>query len=111
MRGWPVLSSHFFPGEAPQVGQRRVSTCFGLSFLFMVRRDNPSKPMHRNGQSWTLYALTGNPEYVDGDLVASLFAIVSSMEQRSPLFVGTIEICGVFRIGTAIYETFPQDYE
>jgi len=67
--------------------------------------------MHRNGQSWTLYALTGNPEYVDGDLVASLFAIVSSMEQRSPLFVGTIEICGVFRIGTAIYETFPQDYE
>jgi hypothetical protein len=105
MRGWPVLSSHFFPGEAPQVGQRTVSTCFGLSFLFMVRRrrDNPSKPMHKNGQSWTLYTLTGNPDYVDGELIASLSAIVSRMEQRSPSFVGTIEICGVFRIRMAIY--------
>jgi hypothetical protein len=29
--------------------------------------------------------------------LASLSAIVSRMEQRSPSFVGTIEICGVFR--------------
>jgi hypothetical protein len=59
--------------------------------------------MHKNGQSWTLFALTGNPEYVDGELVASLSAIVSRMEQRSSSFVGTIEIGRVFRIRTAIY--------
>jgi hypothetical protein len=58
--------------------------------------------MHKNGQSWTLYALTGNPEYVD-KLMASLSAIVSRMEQRSPSFVGTIEICGVSRIRMDIY--------
>jgi hypothetical protein len=69
----------------------------------MVRRDNPSKPIHKNGQSWTLYALTGNPEYVDGELLASFSAIVSRMEQRSPSFVCTIEICGVSRIRMAIY--------
>jgi hypothetical protein len=75
----------------------------GSCFLFMVRRDNPSKPMHKNGQSWTLFALTGNPEYVDGELVASLSAIVSRMEQRLSSLVGTIEICGVSRIRMAIY--------
>jgi hypothetical protein len=42
--------------------------------------------------------LTGNPEYIDGELMASLSPIVSRMEQRSPSFIGTIEICGVFRI-------------
>jgi len=33
--GWPVLSSHFSPGVAPQVGQRTASICFGLSSFFM----------------------------------------------------------------------------
>ena len=42
-------------------------------------------------------------EYVDGELMASLSAIVSRMEQRLPSFVGTIEICGVSRIRMAIY--------
>jgi hypothetical protein len=67
----------------------------------MVRRDNPLKPIHKNGQSWTLYPLTGNPEYVDDELVVSLSAIVSRMEQRLSSFVGTIEICGVSRIRMA----------
>ena len=35
-RGWPVASSHFSPDAAPQVGQRIVSTCFGLSSFFMA---------------------------------------------------------------------------
>jgi len=72
-------------------------------FSFHVRRDHPSKPMHKNGQSWTLCALTGNPEYVDGELLASFSAIVSRMEQRSPSFVCTIKVCGVSRIRMAIY--------
>jgi hypothetical protein len=70
--------------------------------------------MHKNGQSWTLYALTGNPEYVDGELMASLSAIVSRMDQRSPSSFGTIEMCGVFPSFASewlfIYEAFPQDY-
>jgi hypothetical protein len=49
------------------------------------------------------YALTGNPEYVDGELMASLSAIVSRMEQRSPSFVGTIELAASFASGMAIY--------
>jgi hypothetical protein len=69
----------------------------------MAWRDNPSKPMHKNGQSWAHYALTGSPEYGDGELVASLSAIVSRMEQRLSSLVGTIEICGVSRIRMAIY--------
>jgi hypothetical protein len=32
-RSWPVLSSHFSPGFAPQVGQRIPN--IGLTFLFM----------------------------------------------------------------------------
>jgi hypothetical protein len=58
--------------------------------------------MHKIGQSCTLYALTGNPKSTSL-AEASLSAIVSRMEQRSPSFVGTIEICGVFRIRMAIY--------
>jgi len=34
VRGWPVLSSQFSPGAAPQVGQGTASTCFGLSSFF-----------------------------------------------------------------------------
>ena len=29
-----MLSSHFSPGAAPQVGQRTASTCFGLCSFF-----------------------------------------------------------------------------
>jgi hypothetical protein len=36
VRGWPVLSSHFCPGAAPQVGQRTASTSFGLSSFFIA---------------------------------------------------------------------------
>jgi hypothetical protein len=36
VRGWPVLSSHFCPGAAPQVGQRMASTSFGLSSFFIT---------------------------------------------------------------------------
>jgi hypothetical protein len=31
-----VLSSHFSPGAAPQVGQRTASNCFGLSSFFIA---------------------------------------------------------------------------
>ena len=34
-RGWPVVSSHFSPGAAPQVGQRIASIFFGPSFFFI----------------------------------------------------------------------------
>jgi hypothetical protein len=40
VRGCPVVSSHFSPGPAPQVGQRTPSTCLRLGFLaFMVVDD------------------------------------------------------------------------
>src|SRR5260370_30336354 len=35
VRGRPVLSSHFSPGAAPQVGQWTASICFRLSSFFM----------------------------------------------------------------------------
>ena len=38
VRGSPVLSSHFSPGAAPQVGQRTASICLGLRTLFMLDR-------------------------------------------------------------------------
>ena len=60
VRGWPVLSSHFFPEAAPQVGQGIASTCFRLSSFFMAQRNTAPKPMHKAGQIWTLYTLTGN---------------------------------------------------
>src|ERR1700722_5730925 len=33
VRGWPVLSSHFSPGFAPQVGQRTANAFFGSTFM------------------------------------------------------------------------------
>ena len=40
VRGCPVLSSHFSPGPAPQVGQRTACTCLRVGFLaFMVFQD------------------------------------------------------------------------
>jgi hypothetical protein len=33
VRGWPVVSSHFSPGLAPQVGQRTARTCFCVTFM------------------------------------------------------------------------------
>ena len=33
VRGCPVLSSHFSPGPAPQVGQRTGCTCLRVGFL------------------------------------------------------------------------------
>jgi hypothetical protein len=39
LRGWPVPSSHFSPGFAPQVGQRIANIRFaGTSFFFMRAR-------------------------------------------------------------------------
>ena len=37
VRGWPLVSSHFSPGAAPQVGQRTVSIFFRLSCVFKSR--------------------------------------------------------------------------
>ena len=37
MRGWPLVSSHFSPGAAPQVGQRTVSIFFRASCVFKSR--------------------------------------------------------------------------
>jgi hypothetical protein len=42
IRGCPVLSSHFCPGPAPQVGHRMASTCFGLS-CFLIKTSMPQK--------------------------------------------------------------------
>jgi len=44
VRGWPVASSHFSPGLAPQVGQWLASTCFALSSFFMAKK---IMPQHR----------------------------------------------------------------
>src|ERR1700688_1035347 len=35
-RGFPVLSSHFSPGLAPQVGQRTLFTCLRVGFLAFI---------------------------------------------------------------------------
>jgi hypothetical protein len=65
------------------------------------------KPLKTNAQKWsildTLCFDRESKEYVDGELMASLSAIVSRMEQRLSSFVGTIEICGVSHIRMAIY--------
>jgi hypothetical protein len=44
LRGWPVLSWHFSPGWAPQVGQVTARTCSGLSSVFMAKGQYP-KPV------------------------------------------------------------------
>jgi hypothetical protein len=44
VRGWPVVSSHFSPGAAPQVGQRTASICFWLMGFFMRRDIIRSRP-------------------------------------------------------------------
>jgi hypothetical protein len=39
VRSLPVLSSHFFPGLAPQVGQRIARACFCVTFTgYIVQR-------------------------------------------------------------------------
>jgi hypothetical protein len=38
VRGWPVPSSHFSPGAAPQVGQRTASTLFWSETFFITGR-------------------------------------------------------------------------
>jgi hypothetical protein len=40
LRGSPVVSSHFFPGPTPQVGQRTACIRFGLSPRFWKGRIN-----------------------------------------------------------------------
>jgi hypothetical protein len=52
-----VLSSHFSPGAAPQVGQGRASICFALSSFFIHKL-----PMYKGLQLdqfpvWRVYAL------------------------------------------------------
>jgi hypothetical protein len=44
LRGWPVLSVHFSPGWAPQIGQVTARTCSGLSSVFMAEGQYP-KPV------------------------------------------------------------------
>ena len=50
VRSRPVVSAHFFPGAAPQVGQRTASTSFRLSPFFMAERYYP-RPIYSNGQT------------------------------------------------------------
>jgi hypothetical protein len=76
----------------------------------MVRSDNPSKPMHKNGQSWILYALTGNPEYVD-KLMASLSAIVRRMERDHHHLSAQLKFAASLASEWIFtYEAFPEDY-
>jgi hypothetical protein len=44
VRCWPVVSRHFSPGAAPQVGQVTASICSGLSSVFMAEGQYP-KPV------------------------------------------------------------------
>ena len=62
VRGWPVLSSHFFPGAAPQVGQGTASTCFGPSFFSWRGEMMPQKQCTRMVNLEHFNALTGNSQ-------------------------------------------------
>ena len=46
VRGWPVLSSHFFPGLAPQTGQRTAKACFSVVFI----ATDCASDSHKSGQ-------------------------------------------------------------
>ena len=50
-----MLSSHFSPGAAPQVGQRTASTCFGLSSF--VTQTSTYKRVVSSGKPISVYAL------------------------------------------------------
>jgi hypothetical protein len=39
LRGWPVLSWHLSPGEAPHVGQVTASICCGVSSFFVAEEE------------------------------------------------------------------------
>jgi len=54
VRGWPVLSAHFRPRAAPQVGQRTVRARSGLRSFFMGDEDNTPKATYKNGQFWAI---------------------------------------------------------
>ena len=56
VRGWPVVSSHFSPGAAPQVGQRTASACFRLSSFFMAGEIVPQNQV----QEWSILNSSGN---------------------------------------------------
>lgn len=47
VRGWPVLSAHFRPRAAPQVGQRTVRARSGLRFLSWAMKTILQKPLIR----------------------------------------------------------------
>ena len=51
VRGRPVLSSHFSPGLAPQVGQRTDSACFSLTFISHIVRRLPDSKLVNSDQS------------------------------------------------------------
>jgi hypothetical protein len=59
VRGWPVESSHFSPGAAPQVGQRTASICSGVSGLFMPGKVC-LKTYAQDGQFWTPCPVTAS---------------------------------------------------
>jgi len=54
VRGCPVLSSHFLPGPAPQVGQRTACTCLRVGFLAFMVADCAAIRTKKNGQFRTV---------------------------------------------------------
>jgi hypothetical protein len=50
VRGWPLLSSHFSPGAAPQVGHLTVSIRSKFGFVFMARGSYTKPPR----QEWSI---------------------------------------------------------
>ncbi len=53
-----MLSSHFSPGAAPQVGQRTASTCFGLSsFVTTNLHVQKGGRLDSSGKPISVYAL------------------------------------------------------
>lgn len=93
VRGCPVLSSHFSPGLAPQVGHRTAKACFsGRLHCFMVRFILPG--------GWSILTSALLPSYVLNVSGTRWDTIVEdngeseldeSVERTSYIFLGGIE--------------------
>jgi hypothetical protein len=60
VRGWPVVSSHFSPGAAPQVGQRIASIFVGPNFFFIEMVGNHISQEPESDGQYRSYTIAHN---------------------------------------------------
>src|ERR1700733_248717 len=93
VRGCPVLSSHFSPGAAPQVGHRTASVCFGpSSFVTHLHLQKGRQLDQFRKPISVVYALltTDIGRFCRKALISALFICKPPLYSTNPFFLNAL---------------------